>query len=455
MDVAEAAGGAMKLSSLLALWTAASPAAVWTVSSTGPLASVQQAIRVAAAGDTIRIQAGAYAGNVVLDRKLSLEGVGRPVIRGEGRASVITVLADGCTIRNLIVENSGGMLVDEDSGILLRSSGNRVEHNELRDVLFGIYLYHSDNNTLTDNVIRGRPYLSPGERGAGIHIWNSSGNTISGNTISVARDGMYLQNAYHTVVTHNRVHDLRYGLHYMSSDDNRFEDNQFYDSVAGAAIMYSRRIEFRRNVFRHNRGFSSFGILFQDSEHCMAEENVFADNAVGIFMEALRASVFRRNLIAANDTAIQAFGSAAGNTFEQNNFIGNLSPIAVIGRSSGSEWSRGGHGNYWSEYQGYDMDENGVGDVPFRLQNVFERMEGDYPRLRLYLFSPASQALALSEKLVPLIRGSEEYDRFPLMKPVDLRMEHGPAPPPAPYAVWPPLAMAAASIFVMAWGRLR
>jgi nitrous oxidase accessory protein len=241
----------------------------------------------------------------------------------------------------------------------------------------------------------------------------------------------------------------------MSSNDNRFEDNQFYDSVAGAAIMYSRNIEFRRNVFRHNRGFSSFGILFQDSENCTAEDNAFVDNAVGIFMEALHGSTFRHNLIAANDTAIQTFSSATGNVFIENNFIQNLSPISVVGRASGSRWSDSARGNYWSDYTGYDLDENGVGDVPYKIQNVFERMEGDYPRLRLYLFSPASQALAFSEKIVPLIRGAEEYDRFPLMRPAELHKAETARPAWQAIAVWPPLIMMGTSLLVIAWGRLR
>jgi len=455
MDVKKTISGTMTPATLVALWTAVSPGAVWTVRPSGPLTHVQQAVDSAQPGDTVRIEPGTYVGNVLLDHRLTLEGVGLAVLRGDGRASVITVRAAGCTIRSLVIEHSGEMLAEEDSGVLLHSSGNRIEHNELRDVLFGIYLYQSDNNVLLNNAIRGRAWLGMGERGGGIHIWNSTGNTIAGNEITEARDGMYLQNAYHTLVTHNRVHDLRYGLHYMSSNDNRFEDNQFYDSVAGAAIMYSQRIEFRRNIFRHNRGFSSFGILFQDSEGCTAVENAIVDNAVGIFMEALRASTFRRNLVAANDTAIQAFSSASGNTFSENDFISNLSPIEVIGRATETRWSESGRGNYWSDYQGYDLDENGVGDVPFKIQNVFERMEGNYPRLRIYLFSPASQALALSERIVPLIRGSGEYDRFPLMKPVAMNVESRPPVPQEPGRIWPPVAMLGASLLIIGWGRLR
>ncbi len=445
---------------LLGLALAQAQAATFVVRQEGPLRSVAEAVRSARAGDFIRIEPGVYQGNLLLDKTLVLEGSGRPVIRGDGNGSAIRVTAPGCTIRNLVIEHSGGMLVDEDSGILLQSDRNRIEHNELRDVLFGIYFFNSADNTVTDNFIRGRPERELGERGAGIHIWNSQRNTILRNTITQMRDGMYLQNASQSVISGNRIYNLRYGLHYMFSDDNKFEDNQFYDNVAGAAIMYSRRIEFRRNAFVHNRGFSSFGILFQDSDDCLSEYNAIVDNAVGIFLESLRGSVFRRNLVAANDIAIQAFSSASKDTFLQNNFIDNVSPVQVIGRQTEVLWSRGGTGNYWSEYDGYDMDGNGIGDVPFKIQNVFERMEGNYPRLRLYLFSPAARALALSEKMFPVIVGSREVDDHPLMKPVDLTG----APGVGVVGRWEktplqglafPAAMFAAAMAVIAKGRRR
>lgn len=376
-----------------------------------------EAIARAAPGDTIRIEAGTYAGNLVLDRRLTLEGEGKPVIRGRGTGSVITITATGCVVRGLVIEHSGNMLVHEDSGILLHSSGNRIERNELRDILFGIYFFSSSNNTVAGNVIRGRSWLGVGERGSGIHIYNSSGNTILDNTITDTRDGMYLQYANRSMLRGNRASNVRYGLHYMYSDDNTFEYNSFSRNVAGAAIMYSRRIVFRHNRFLYNRGVSSFGILFQDATGCVAEENVLVGNAVGIFMEALHASAFRRNLIAANDTALQIFSSVSDNTFEANSFIDNLSPVELIGKSTDTRWNGATRGNYWGEYEGYDLDADGIGDVPFKIQNIFERLEGNYPRIRIYLYSPASQALAAAEKAFPIFEGSREYDRLPLMKP--------------------------------------
>jgi nitrous oxidase accessory protein len=304
---------------------------------------------------------------------------------------------------------------------LLKSSNNQIEDNELRDILYGIYLYGSHGNTLRRNQIRGRPELEEGDRGAGLHLWNSPDNIIEDNVISEARDGMYIQSCNGNQIRRNRVSNLRYGLHYMFSDRNIFEDNFFSNNVAGAAIMYSNHIEFRRNAFIHNRGFSSFGILFQECSELVAEENFIVDNATGIFMEALRKTTFRHNTIANNDVALQMFSSSDANVFTENNFIDNLSPLQLIGRSTTTKWSENGRGNFWSDYDGYDLNEDGRGDVPVKIQNVFEYLEGNHPRLRLYLESPAARAMAVAEKTFPILRGSSEIDEAPLMKPVALR----------------------------------
>ncbi|HSQ19317.1 MAG TPA: nitrous oxide reductase family maturation protein NosD [Blastocatellia bacterium] len=383
--------------------------------------TISAAIAAAHPGDTIQVHGGSYLGPVVIEKKLNLEGIGKPILRGAGQGSVLTVLADGCVIKGFIVEHCGDDLQNEDSGILLKSRDNIIEDNELRDILYGIYLYRSPGNTIRRNAIRGRAELEIGERGAGLHLWDSPDNTIEDNTISEARDGLYIQSCDRNTIRRNSVFKLRYGVHYMFSNWNKFEDNIFSNNVAGAAIMYSDHIEFRRNAFIHNRGFSSFGILFQECNDCFAEENFIIDNDTGIFMEALRTSTFRSNVIAENDVALQMFSSADYNTFTANNFVENLSPLQLIGRSTTTHWADNGRGNFWSDYDGYDLNGDGIGDVPHKVQNVFEYMEGRYPRLRIYLNSPVAQALSMAEKILPLVKGSSEADTAPLMKASALR----------------------------------
>ena len=408
---------------LLLLLSAAAGSGGTLIVGPGQYQSIQAAIDVARSGDTIEVQTGTYVENLVLNKQITLAGLGKPVLRGEGFGSVITTTADRCVIKGFVIEHSGGDLTREDSGILLKSSINQIEDNELHDILYGIYLYSSHSNILRRNRIRGRSELEEGDRGAGLHLWNSPDNIIEDNIISDERDGLYIQSCNGNQIRRNRVSNLRYGLHYMFSDRNVFEDNFFSNNVAGAAIMYSNHIEFRRNAFVHNRGFSSFGILFQECTELLAEENFIIDNATGIFMEALRKTTFRHNTIANNDVAMQMFSSSDANVFTENNFVNNLSPLQLIGRSTTTKWSQNGLGNFWSDYEGYDLNQDGRGDVPVKIQNVFEYMEGNHPRLRLFLESPAARAMSVAEKTFPILRGSTEIDEAPLMKPVALNYQ--------------------------------
>ena len=380
--------------------------------------TISSAVMAAQSGDEIVVSAGNYTENIILNKSLTLTGETGAELVGPGQGSVITVDADRCVIRNLTVRHSGGDLRAEDAGILLRSRGNTVENNRLIDILFGIYLYNSEDNLIRGNHITGRKELEAGERGAGLHLWNSANNRLEGNVISETRDGIYVQSSPRNVMNGNDVSNLRYGLHFMSSDDNTFEGNLFHDNIAGAAIMYSQRIKLRGNSFVHNRGFSSFGILFQDCRQCIAEENLIANNATGVFLEALRDSVVRNNTISENDVAAQVFSSSENNTFTRNNFVDNISPLQMIGKGTSTTWSDGAVGNYWSDYTGYDLDGDSVGDVPFRIQNIFEYLEGSYPRIRLYLNSPAAQSIVAAENSFPIIEGSNQFDPRPLMYPV-------------------------------------
>jgi len=395
-------------------------------------ASLQSIIDEARPGDVLIVPPGVHKGNIVLRERLTLNGIGKPVLRGEGHGSVVTILADSCVINGFIIEDSGTMLVDEDAGVLIKSDGNRIEQNELNDVLFGIYLLGGQGNAIIRNTILGRPELSLGERGSGIHLWNSRENRLVGNMITGVRDGIYIQNANHTWIEACEVRGVRYGLHYMYADSNTFRWNSFQGNIAGAAIMYSRDITMLHNVFANNRGFSSFGVLFQDCHRLIVDSNVVADNGVGMFLEASTDNTFRNNMIARNDLALQMFQNSTHNSFARNNFIDNLSPLSIVGKRTESLWSENGHGNYWSSYDGYDLDADGIGDIPMKIQNVFQFLEGRYPNVRLLLYSPASQALSVAAKAFPVIAINEEEDGYPLMSPIPLGLPRNSPEAPGP-----------------------
>src|SRR5262249_12769150 len=211
---------------------------------------LQARIAAAASGDTIVVDGGAYEGDLVIDHPLHLVGRQRPLLQGSGHGSVIRVRADDVTIEGFDVDGrSGGDLARDSSGIHVAARRATVRDCRITNAIFGIYLREAHGSAVERCTIRGIPGKDAGEKGSGIHVWNTNGFTLAGNDIADVRDGFYIQSSSGGRITGNVARDLRYGLHYMFSDDNVFEDNRFENGAAGTALMYSRRITFRRNAF--------------------------------------------------------------------------------------------------------------------------------------------------------------------------------------------------------------
>ena len=389
----------------------AAAAAGQAISTASPL---QARINRAATGERIVVPAGTYRGDLVVDRAVHLVGEGSPLLIGSGRGSVVRVLADDVTIEGFTIDGlGGGDLAQDPSGIHVAARRVTIRRCRIGNTLFGIYLREADDATVSDCVIRGVAGKPPGEKGSGIHVWNTQRFTLIGNEIVDVRDGFYIQSSGHGAVTRNIARDLRYGLHYMFSDDNVFEDNVFENGAAGTALMYSKRIAFRRNRFLHNRGFASVGLLFKACEDVLAEDNLIADNARGIFLEGSYRNVFRRNVIAASDVAVVLYDSDGGHRFEGNSFVGNLSPLTLIGKRTDTRFDR----NYWSENDEPDLDGDGISDRPYRLENVFDHLRGNLSAADLMARGFAAATIGAAERAFPIIAPVAVVDAHPLARP--------------------------------------
>lgn len=365
-------------------------------------------------GDRIEIPPGTYDGDLVVDKAVVLVGVGRPLLRGSGTGSVIRVRAESAVIQGLDIDGRGlGDLGRDTSAVHVAARGVTIRDCRIRGSLFGIYLRAADDAVIAGNDITGIPDRPPGEIGSGIHIWNSQRFLATGNTIRGTRDGFYIQASSHGRVWRNRASDLRYGLHYMSSDDNVFEDNVFERGAAGAALMFSNRLQFRRNQFVRNRGAASVGLLLKACEDVVAEDNLIADNARGIFLEGSYRNRFTRNVVALSDMALVIYDSSGSNSFTGNLFVGNLTPLSLSGRRTDTVFDR----NYWSDHRVPDLDGDGIADRPYRLSNVFDHLRGNLTAADLFSQSIAALALAAAERTFPVLDAVPVLDRHPLSTP--------------------------------------
>ena len=418
--------GAATLAACCAAMLAAAPAqaahpAVLQVQRGGSIAA---AIRLARPGDTVQVQAGTYRERILIDKPLKLEGVGKPTISAGYEGDVIRVKASDVSIRGLIVRDSGTNLDAQNAGIYVTPGSDRVviANCDLVTNLFGIWLERSRDAIVKNNLVTGRRDLMSQLRGNGIQVYNTDDTQVSGNTISYVRDGIYVDYSRRATFRDNTVHHVRYGTHYMNTHDSTWEGNTVHHNRGGLALMEVRNLTVRNNVAWANE---DHGIMLRTIQDSRIENNIVAGNGRGFFVYDAEFNILRGNLVIGNSTGVHLTAGSSNNAVDGNDFIHNAEQVKFVA-SKDVEWGRS-QGNYWSNYSGWDQDNDGNGDVLYQANDVVDRLHWQYPLLKLLLSSPAVQTLRFVSRQFPLLRAPSVIDKHARMRPwnTDWRKWHG------------------------------
>ncbi|MDP3086189.1 MAG: nitrous oxide reductase family maturation protein NosD [Rubrivivax sp.] len=397
---------------VLATLLAGAQAATWTVR---PGQALQPAIERAAAGDVIEVERGLYTGNLLIAKPLTLRGLNRPTISGGLAGDTIRVTATDVTIEGLIVRDSGDSLNEQNAGIYIFPGAHRavVRRNDLTYNLFGLWIEKANDVRVEHNLITGKREYASSQRGNGIQLYNTTGARIIGNRIAFVRDALYVDVSHDAIFRANKLHDSRYGTHYMNSYRNVWEDNDSWNNRGGIALM-----EVRDQVVRNNRAWNNIdhGIMLRTMQDSVVEGNVVMGNARGFFIYDVESIELRGNLVLDNAVGIHLSAGSTRNRVDGNDFIGNREQVRYVG-SRDERWG-GERGNHWSNYLGWDRDGDQRGDVPYEANDVVDRLSWRHPMMRLLLASPAVQALRLVGQQFPLLRVPSIVEARPRMHPV-------------------------------------
>jgi nitrous oxidase accessory protein len=376
---------------------------------------LRRALATVPAGAVIDVPPGRYAGPFIVERPVVLRGGDHAALAGGGTASVVEIRAADVTLEGFEISGSGTDLTRDDAGVHVTGRRATIRGNRIHDSLHGIYVRQADGVLIERNVITGLTQtiaeIDPGEafapgtgetcatplgqdrRGNGVHVWNSAHVLVAANVIRDTRDGIYFSFVSGSEVRNNDIGRVRYGLHYMYSDDNRFEGNAFHDNAAGAALMFSNNLTLIRNRFVANRSQRAYGLLLQSVDGTLIGDNEIAGNTLGVFLENGHTNRILDNRIAANHIGIRVSGSSGANTFAGNRFADNVHAVETEGDDGANRWSLDGRGNVWQGASTIDLDGNGIADLPHRELDLFGGLRRRLPAIGLLAGSPAERLL--------------------------------------------------------------
>jgi nitrous oxidase accessory protein len=384
--------------------------AVWRVEAVAPAApagprpalqALQPLIDATPAGGTLRLAPGRYQGPARITRALLLDGGRQARIEGDGQGTVLSVQADGVTLRGLHLRGSGDSQDRVDAGLLLQGADLRVEDNTLEDVLFGFHLQGVSRSLLRGNRVRGKD-LSTGLRGDALRLWNSRHNRIEGNRFERGRD-LTLINSPDNHLLANHFSDGRYGLHAVFSPRLRAEDNRLSHTGTGIVVLYSPQLHLRGNRIAHALTDGGAGIVLKESHDSLIEHNEVLHCAIGLkldtSLEGVGQLTVRGNHFAHNLIGMFFYGEAGGDLFSNNRYSNNLTTVAISAPGAGS--SHRWQDNLWDEYEGFDRDHDGHGDTPHDVLLFADRIWMETPAATFFRNSPALELLDFLERLAP------------------------------------------------------
>ena len=382
----------------------------------GPVSRITDALALVRTGGVVVVEPGLYREpTIIVDRPMSLIGRDGAVLDGEGARALLSIRADDVVVRGLSFRNVGASEVEDRAAIRVTDArGCTIEHNTFDDTFFGIYLGRVEGCRIAGNVLRGLG-TSEATSGNGIHLWSSRDITIEDNRIAGHRDGIYLEFATSNVIRRNHAEgNVRYGLHFMFSEDCRYEENVFRRNQAGVTVMYTKGVVMARNRFEGNWGAAAYGLLLKEISDAEVRGNHFERNTTALVADGANRLVAEDNRFIGNGWALRLMASSGEARIARNDFMANSFDVATNSRRAYSTFA----GNYWDAYRGYDVNRDGVGDVPHRPVRLFSQI---VERFEPTLVLQRSFFLALldgAERAIPALTPEGMLDATPAMRPL-------------------------------------
>ena len=369
--------------------------------------SLQQAIDQAPAGAVIRLSGGTLRGNLHIDKPLALIGVpGATRIEGDGHGTVITITNPYVTLKNLTVTRSGQQTITLDAAIRMKQVHHCVvNHCHLEGTLYGIDLDQVNDTNITDNIITSNGQTIP-YRGDALKVWYSHRVRITGNTITGVRD-VKITFSSDTLFGNNTVRQSRYGVQIEHSRRTRIVDNTFVRNATGVMTMGSPETLIEHNRILGSHSPAGIAILIAGEGHTIVRDNDLRFNAKAFYIDSNAKSTgihreILRNTIRHNTEAFHFHLTIRNNRIEGNIIADNLNDVVKDIRGYPTRDNTIAR-NYWSRYEGFDRNHDGIGDTPHALYSYADQLWHYDHHLKFFYGTPFMSLLDLLARVAPFV----------------------------------------------------
>ncbi len=393
---------------------------------------LQQVLDKAADGDQVMIEPGLYTGNFTINRKLTITGQPGAVLDGQGKSNTLTLNAEGIKVENLRIQNWGDDLTDLNAGIFVsRTARNAIiESNSFYGITSGIWVDATPDIQILNNRIEGDLSIRSQDRGNGIHLYAVGGALVKDNEVWHTRDGIYIDTSNGNELNGNFLHDLRYGVHYMYSYTNKVVNNHTLNTRTGYALMQSKFLTVTNNRSENDQNYGILmnyitqstidsnqviGVQTGRNPHLRENSNAISGaEGKALFMYNSVFNNITNNQFNESDLGIHLTAGSEDNVISGNTFISNKEQVKYVSNRK-QDWSKNGRGNYWSDYLGWDMNDDGIGDTQYEPNDGVDKLLWKYPAVKVLLNSPAVETLRWVQRQFPVFKSPGVYDSAPLM----------------------------------------